>query len=414
MLGIVYKLSDYLSGILLSALLVLFAGYSYLNARLDDRTGDEMLVVLLLIGFSQFIIHRCKGNLNLTLVKFFWIYLVICVVGLVIPSSEYADFTWFRYFFYRFGCGLLIVLLLQMGKVEKKLLQIIIPLILVFLCCFEILNHYEIVQKIWLKDLTPYRIYGHGWNEKFFASMLVFLTWGVIGLLWGKSWAKKFISVSLLSLSIVTLFILTSDGAILAVGCSVVVFILLQFFPLERHYFSYLFVSFSLILASLFLMIYFVVYPYTSYESLTKYSGLGESLKSREYIYGYSTQLIKEKPVLGHGFGSVRRLPSPDGKRVMPKWGETLPGGHPHSIFFLLLIEHGVAGFLFIVASTYYFYNYVFSRAQQCGGSIVALPLLISFQVLFFLSFSIWNADCIILAIFFMVMSKISFSDELN
>lgn len=417
----IVKKNQWLQNIFLALIIIIPTFYAYLNARLYDPEGDCVFLIIFFIALTRYLLKEKEKNYyNKAVLFFFWAYLSLSIISLILPLSDYSSYKWFEISVVRIGCGVLIVfVLVQLTTGERNFLRFVLFPLCLFTAIYAILYSHDITQKSWLSFLTPFEVIDEsargplGWNSKYFASWLVILTWGTVGIHWGKTFKNKILATLTLLVSAFAVFVLPSEGAMLAMVLSSILFFMLNILPPEKSYYLYLFTSLTAVVLPFILVLYFALFPISSYEPAPRDKSLiMRSVITRGYIYAYSSDLVRQKPFMGHGFGSARHLPFPQGKNVHKSWGENLPGGHPHNLVFLFLIEHGLIGFLFLLTSTIYFYNYLYSRAETHSNAIVALPLLLSFQIIFSLSYSIWQTDNVLLITIFFLLMKLNVTES--
>lgn len=402
----------------LLALLVIFPTlYAYLNATLIDQIGDGVFQVFLMISVALFLI-RGKQHLSRTVISYFWVYLFWSFFSIL--YADYASLNWFGPSFFRLGfCVIISCVLVELKDGDRTFLQTLLFSITIILSVFVVLDHYGFFDKRWLSFITPLQVFeqkangAERWCGKYFASWLTLLVWGAVALLWsadGK--CKKYLATILFCCAMIAVSKLPSTGAILANGVAFISFVLLNIFNFKKYRMMYCCILLFPVILSFFL-ISFLAFSYMDTDSYTteqlKNGGVRNSIVSRFDIYNDAADAFKKKPLVGYGFGSVRSLYYSNGGNVItPKIDRPVfQGGHPHNLAFLFFVEHGVLGFLFLSFVVYSFYRYIYSQSIRYCGVEFVIPLIMSYQMIHFFSFSIWQADIVILLTFFFLLVRI-------
>lgn len=402
----------------LLALLVIFPTlYAYLNATLIDYIGDGFFQIFLMISVALFLI-RGKQHISRTVIRYLWVYLFWSFFSIL--YADYASLNWFGPSFFRLGfCVIISCVLVELKGGDRIFLRNLLFSITIILSVFVILDHYGFFDKRWLSFITPLEVFeqkdinAERWCGKYFASWLTLLVWGAVALFWsagGKG--KKILAIILFCCAIIAVSKLPSQGAILANGVAFISFVLLNIFDFKKYRILYCCILLFPVIVSFLLLSILTFSPVASgsdtAEEMKKIRGLN-SIISRVNLYNDAAEAFKKKPLVGHGFGSVRSLYFSNGGDVInPKTDRLVfQGGHPHNLGFLFFVEHGVFGFIFLSLVVYSFYRYIYSQSIIYRGVEFVIPLVMSYQMIHFFSFAIWQADIVILLTFFFLLVRI-------
>lgn len=399
---------------LVGAIVVFTTLYAYLNATLIDRIGDGTFVILFFLAFTLFLLRGSQSN-NAVIVGY-WIYL-----GLSIISCAYADYAsmdWLRTSFVRLSlCIFIPFYMLKLKPGDMGGVLFVLVCLTIILPILVILDHYNLFDKRWLSFITPLTVFeqlpygAERWCGKYFSSWLVILTMGTAGLLWrAQSRGSKSLIAVIFLISTVAVLLLPSNGARLAIICSVGLFVIFNFVPYRKYFKMYcvgLFLPVVVPLLLTFLIIVFLSGSVGNVSTAGK-SQLVESILARVVFYDDVVTVFKDKPVIGQGFGSVRNLYYSQGGDIIDTGGErdVFLGGHPHSIPLLVLLEHGLIGVMLYLGAMFLFFREIYKRSAKDDKSEFVLPMFLSFSIMYSLSFSIWQADVVLLILFFFLMIR--------
>lgn len=128
-------------------------------------------------------------------------------------------------------------------------------------------------------------------------------------------------------------------------------------------------------------------------HAYSKMEQLGEQGKDvRKDVYRISWEVIKDKPLLGHGIGSFQRVFHEKAAEYQSKTGSVGITGsfsHPHNELFLWGIEGGAVGLLAFLVVIIAVSCQLFSLGWQRGGAMAALLFPIALHTLVELPFYI-------------------------
>lgn len=391
------KMRCWFNSALLGILLILSTCYAYLNAR-NDWYGEIFILALLFIVLPRFL-GGCKeqqDGANLFSI-FLAGYIGLAFLSIQIGQSEYINHNWFIKSFFRIVPVFLVVLLVKLhNQSDLQMLGYLLPGLCLTMSLTILLVDYGLIDKKSLAFLTPWHVVDSIGNRKVFSFYLLFLMWATIGFLWRQGKKKTILSVVIAILSVWALFTTTSESAQFAAVCGLFVFALVHLKIRRGRYWIYLF------LASVFLLIpllWLIFYPVTSRNPWEVYNDSSSFLRqnwaigARVYLYEFCSELIRKQMIFGYGFGSTLQIPVPSGK--LPGWS-IFPGGHPHSIVFLFLLEHGMIGYLWLTGMFVLFFNRLYERIKSKIEEPAIWALLMSGIVVFSLSFSIWHSDVVL------------------
>ncbi len=415
------NLQHVLSTALLAAIPFILSFYAVLNATCDDSIADCIYPLILIIALSRFLITPVRSKVSKSVLWFFLIYLILSFLSLVFPLSQYSSYSWYKISTIRFGYGIVIVFaLLHLNKNDIKYLSYIFSALLIFLCSIILVDYYTSFNtEQALSFLTPFRSINKSlgydlraatlWNNKFTASWFVFFYWGTVVTFQLKNLKSKVFLMILFLVVLVATINLKSEGAVLALITSGLLYLICKKVNIFKYKTIYFLFFNGTIIAPLLILIFFTFSNQKFYyqEKPTYSNSIESSVMSRVPIYAATHNIIEQKPVLGYGFGSSMSIRYPDKKRNHPVYGSILPGGHPHNIVFQFMIEFGLLGVAFLLAINSYFLYFLRKFYSKNDKSHVLITLLLSFQVIFSFSFSIWKSDIVLLIIFFMLLMRI-------
>lgn len=385
------------NGLLLVLLFVFSTGYAYLNAR-NDWYGDIFLLTLLCLALPRLLGCSEKLKTFYNRASFFLAgYLGLALISILVGQSDYVNDNWFIKSFFRIIPVFLIVLSTRLHNMfEVKLLEYLLPGLTLILAVTILAVHYELLDKQSLKFLTPWRVVDTIGNTKVFSFYLVFMMWVAIGFLWRKGKQQTAVSIIVCFITIWALFTTTSESAQLAVICSLLVFGLAHLKIKKGRYWVYLSVSLIFLLIPLLWLIFYPIMsqnPWNIYNDSSSFLRQNWAIGARIYLYEFCSEMVRKQMIFGYGFGSTLEIPIPSGK--LPGWS-LLPGGHPHNLVFLILLEHGMIGFLWLSTMFVLFFNRLYKLIKQKIEEPAVWALLISGIVIFSLSFSIWYPDIVL------------------
>lgn len=399
------KISHYLSSFSLLVIIVLFGLYAYFNAANNDTYGDAFLPVMLFLAWPRFLQFQ-QFSFSKVLVCLFWSFLGLTIVSILLPTSIYANTAWLQKALYRllFSLGIILTVF-NVTRLDQKILRWGVSVFSILLFSFTIFVSYDLVSKIVFEQFTPLPVVEFPWNDKYYAFWFVFLTWGSVALLWRRGTAWTVVAMIVGVTGAWSIFMTTSESSQLAFVVGLIVFVLCQL-PLQSLRYAFH--------MSMFFLMFFIPCCWvllTPLAPIVKDSFLfntstiagipASGIAGRIPFYDAATQLIHEKLILGYGFGSVLSLP------VLPgtfPGVNTLPGGHPHNIVLLFFLEQGLLGVLWFALAIFILFNYLYKATLGRREGPAVWALVGSAQVLFSLSFDIWQADVVMLYAMFFVL----------
>jgi len=408
-------LDKWSSVVCLWLLLIVCTGYIFLNARNDDRLGDFFLLILLSVSLPRLFIRSDDDvTINRKIVFCFWGYLIFALASVLFPPTDLVNPGWFVKSFFRL---VLIFFIIQAVWVkidfDCEVIRWLLPLLCFILGLIAILTAYGLLDKHTLSVLTPWPVVETGWNKKVFSFYILFLMWAAVACLWRRSRLETVIAFFIFGVTSWVLLLYNSESAQLSCFCGLLVFGLVHI-PFKRYRYWVYLTIFMMFLLVPFLWVAFAPIlpsdaPKAIYNDSLSFLRQNWNIGSRVFIYDFCADMAGKEVVLGHGFGSALTLPYLEG--IISGW-ERIPGGHPHNIVFLMLLDHGVLGFLWLAGMLYILFDYLYHATLNRKEGPVVWALVISGQIVFSLSFSIWNADVVLtygfFFIFLMIVSRLS------
>ena len=195
---------------------------------------------------------------------------------------------------------------------------------------------------------------------------------------------RKTLGVLYIVLSTVTCILMPMQASLLSVCVGAIIFLISNYYPKLTIRIIFFGLIFGTFLA-----------PWVSQKLINEKTDFIESieidrgLKQRLIIWGYSSKLIAEKPIIGHGFDSSRYLSTKSGYYNNTNWSN-LPL-HPHNLWLQIWLELGLVGVLVFCAFLFSIYQsilrYNFSTLDICliNSSIASIT------VLSLVSFGVWQ-----------------------
>lgn len=386
-----------------SLLIVLYTLYVFVNARMEDKAGNLMLLLLLALALPRFCLReREPRELNL-LWLFFTIYICLALASFFLKASEYIQPGWTTGVLPSFIFSTIIVLSFEkMTEKESILLGWSLFVTSLVLAVLYIMQSYGVDVHKFLASFSPLSTAAtsHQWHWKNYAFWQVFLTWGVAAFFWRKSALKTCLTILVLLFSGFALFqspipSLLSESAILAMGTGIIYFLLghIQKKSLRTLLYSSIFCL--LIFLPLIWLIVAPIQPGLTHF-LQKIGGeIGFSITIRVETMDACAELVRQHLFFGYGSGSTISIQAPAG--TLQSWpGNLLPGGHPHNLGFLFLLEYGLVGLLFLAIVLFRLILYVSRSMDGQKQEPPILGIMASAAVLFSLSYSIWQADVVL------------------
>ncbi len=368
-----------------------------------------MLLLLLVLALPRFFLRQREPTKQHLLWFFFTIYTCLALASFFFKASEYIRPDWTIGVLPSFIFGAIIVLSFeQMTEKESTLLGWgLFASSLVSASLYIMQSHGIDVHKF-LASFSPLSAASpnHQWHWKNYAFWQVFLTWGVAAFFWRKSTLKTVLVIFVFFLSGFALFqspiqSLLAESAILAMGTGLIFFLLGHIQQKSFRTLLYSSIFCLLIFGPLIWLIVAPVQPGFNHL-LHKIGGeIGFSITIRVETMDACAQLVRQQLFFGYGSGSTISIQTPVG--TLQSWpGNLLPGGHPHNLGFLFLLEYGLVGLLFLAVILFWFMQYVSHSMDSQKQEPAALAILASAAVLFSLSYSIWQADVVLMYCMFL------------
>jgi len=389
-------------------------GYVFLNAR-NDWYADIALLLFLLPCLLRLILvdlenrKTCKGT-NYFLAG----YLGLALVSVMFPPSVYVSAGWLIKSFFRLICvALMVQAVLPITRYDRVVLRYTLPSLCLILAFAIISNELGLLSKNVLSIFSPWHIVEGAGHNKYVSFCMLFLMWGAVASLWRRGFRQTLGAIFIIVISVNALLLSTSESSQLAAFVSLLVFLLGHINVRKWHYRVYL-LCFVLFLIIPILWVTFTPVmtwkAWDVFQDSSSFLGKHWAIGSRLYLYDFCADIVRKEFLFGYGFGSTLSIPIPSG--ILPGWS-ILPGGHPHNIVFLFLIEHGFAGFLWLSGMTVMLFNYLYKATLISQGPAI-WALAISGQIVFSLSFSIWHPDVVLTyGIFFILLLIIAnFSED--
>ncbi len=195
---------------------------------------------------------------------------------------------------------------------------------------------------------------------------------------------RSYSGVIFVALALLTTSLLPMDASTLAILCGCIGFVLVRWRP--KPMIRLLFAT-TLILA--------YVSPFLTAEVFTREQlqeqgiELSRNQTQRIAIWEYASELIFEKPVLGHGF---------DSSRVIGNKGLLIPGTnwpalplHPHNAFLQIWLELGVVGVTLVALMIGLVWRYIELQIKENRDASVLIAVFVTALVISLISFGIWQ-----------------------
>lgn len=217
------------------------------------------------------------------------------------------------------------------------------------------------------------------------ASFMVIFLWPVICLacLKYKNYIFPFI---LWSFAALTVFNLENMSASLALACATVTFI---FVVMTKAKFN------KLIMASVLLILCIkpvMISNIDPYKAIEDFPELPPSSVHRLLIWDFVAEKAAEKPILGWGMKSARKIPGSQDKMTLERTfvGRELIPGHPHSSILQIWLEVGLIGAILFLYAIYCLFKQIGS-IKGVYGNASANAMLVGYIVIGLLSFDLFR-----------------------
>jgi hypothetical protein len=385
------------------AVFLVFTGYVFLNARLNDTAGDMVLLILLFLALPRLSATRFDRT-GTFFIALFWAFLALTLASVLFPPSPFAKLNWLLIALYRLVFSSIIVFALcNLSALDRVLLRWGLAALCLLLAVLYICEQQGLGIQESLERFTPLRLDQSPWHDKNYAFWQLLLMWGSISLLWQRSPFCNIAALVVLFVSVTAIFVSTSESSQLAVAISTVVFLFANGVRSKGHYALYYCLVVSLVLIPVLWVCLAPVKPLLA-DILPQI----KAITNRVELYDYTASLIRKELVLGYGFGSTLFMPIPKGA---VGWQHCFPGGHTHNLVLQFFIDHGLLGLVFLSAVLSFFFHHLYHTLEDNPQAPAIWALLMAGLVLFSLSYAIWNADivlmyCMWLALIFAVSSR--------
>ena len=84
-----------------------------------------------------------------------------------------------------------------------------------------------------------------------------------------------------------------------------------------------------------------------------------------------------------------------------------MPGGHPHKVVFMALLEQGVFGYCWLVVVMFLLFSFTCKRILHRPEFPSFSALIISAMIIFSFSFDVWSGDVILLYVMLALLTRI-------
>ncbi len=383
-------------------ILFLFTGYAYLNARNIDVLSEPVVFLIFFLATTAWI-GVAQKKIPRSLLLVFSSFLGLTLASVLFPPSEYSSIKWFARMVWLFILAAGIVVPFA-GKdfSARRFSNLFFPVLCVCLATAVIVDHSgsSLQTKEFLSRFSPLKAAYTPWNEKYSAYWLLFLAWMTMYIFWGQGEVREIISLSVLSLSFAAIFMTSAESAQLAAILSLGIFILAHIPFAKGRYQVYLSVFLLFLIVPLMWVIFSPLQPGSADSIIYSKSSVG----SRVDMYDFCARMVKQNFLSGYGVGSCWELPVPESAFRMYSY-DKLPGGHPHNIVFLFFLELGFWGFAWLAGVMILLFNYIYDTTRHSKQGPAIWALVMSAQVIFSFSFSIWQFDVVLIyAMFFFLL----------
>lgn len=89
--------------------ILVLTGYVFLNAHLDDSTGDSLLPILLFLSMCSTFLGEERNSLPKGIVVFFFVYFVLALLSFILPGNDFAYYKWLKACMFRFSVILIVL-----------------------------------------------------------------------------------------------------------------------------------------------------------------------------------------------------------------------------------------------------------------------------------------------------------------
>ena len=406
-----------LSAVCYCLIFVLSTAYVFLNAT-NQHCADVFLLLLLFVSLPVLFLKDSVIKAPKSKILFFvWGYLCLALAGVLYSPMKYVFVSGFIQSFFRIIVMLFIVIAVWVkSDFMCKIIRWLLPVLCFALSLAALCVAYGVVDKNVFTVLTPWRVVSGEMNDKIFCFYLLFAMWAAVALLWRRSVVETLLAVILVVLTSWVLLLHTSESSQLACFVGLIVFACAHVPVKKGRYWVYLcFFMLFLVVPLLWL----VLTPIGPSDPMAVYNDSSSFLRQhwnigvRIFMYDFYADLVRKEFLFGYGFGCLHKIPLSPG--IIPGWSGHSPGGHPHNIVFLMLLDHGILGYLWFVGMVYVLFKKIYTATLYSRGGAAIWALAISAQVIFSLSFSIWYADVVLtygLFFAFLIIAMSSLSER--
>jgi len=343
-----------ISSVCYCLIFVLSAVYVFLNAS-NQYCADLFLMLLLFLSLPIFFIKdSVHTRPNSKIIFFIWGYLCLALAGVLWSPTKYVFVNGFTQSFFRIIVMLFVVMAVwAKSDFMCKIMRWLLPILCFALSVAALCTAYDVVEKNAFAVLTPWRVVSGEMNDKMFCFFLLFAMWAAVAVLWRRSMVENLLAVLLFALTSWVLFLSTSESAQLACLCGLIVFACAHIPVKKWRYWLYLCFFMFFVLVPL---LWLALTPVGPSDPMAVYNDSASILRQhwnigvRIFMYDFYADLVRKEFLFGYGFGCLHNIPLSPG--IIPGWSGHSPGGHPHNIVFLMLLDHGILGYLWFGKST--------------------------------------------------------------
>ena len=403
----------WITSICLSVLLSLVTGYVFCHA-VDTWYGEIFLMLLVLFSVPCLFLNDPDNSGYNKKSVYCWLgYLGLALASALYPPSDLARSGGLFRVFGRLGVITVVVLAFWSRRRDlNRLVRWLLPVLCLSLSVLMLLSVHRIFDKDIFELISPWEVQAGVWQNKVFCFYLVFLMWGTVAVLWRKSVVETSISIGIIVVSLWALMSYDSESSQLAFFGGLFVFGIVHL-PIKKYRYGLLLsmCSMFLIVPLLWTAIAPVLEnPLAIYNDPNSFLSQQPAVGIRVFLYDFCADTVRGEFWLGHGFGSTPKISMPKG--IVPPYQGSLLGGHPHNIVFLFLLEQGFLGFLWLTGMFFVLFDYLYHATVKRTEGPAVFALLVSGQIIFSLSFSVWFPDVVLIYGMFFVFLLIASSSS--
>ena len=382
-----------------------FGIYGYFYASLNDSLSFKFIFFLLLI--SSYRLFNCRFEIKKIFYFILFSFLYLILISNLLPPSSYIKLSFTVHSLsFLFLSFLILSAYSYISFFEKKNIIIVFFISIFFISVISILNFYKIFDKSIFDIFENIPVVKSKWNTKYYSYWLVFLMWASFSLSVSRGFSNKILSFLMSLLCVWAVFLTDAESAQLAIVVSVFFFIILS---LERNRYKKYFFSIPFILFLVVPVLWVISPPVMGilkrYEFLHEIASQIDGVYLRIELYDGVADLIRKKIVTGYGFGSGYNIPVDT--TICSFGGGRLPGGHPHNIVFMALLEQGVFGYCWLVVVMFLLFSFTCKRILHRPEFPSFSALIISAMIIFSFSFDVWSGDVILLYVMLALLTRI-------